>query len=87
MTVAQRVLDSESGPDLVLEGLVRPPKTEQRLVSRARIVLLAADGKPRPAIATELGTWPERVSRWRIRYAGQRIEGLWQAPRPGPKRR
>jgi transposase len=69
----------------MLERLVRSPSSEHRLVERARIVLLAADGKATRAIAAELGTWPGRVSRWRMRYAAAGLAGLGDAPRPGPK--
>lgn len=69
----------------MLEHIVRSPSSEHRLVERARIVLLAADGQATRAIAAALGTWPGRVSRWRIRYAATGFAGLQDAPRPGPK--
>ena len=47
------------------------------------MVLLAADGRSTRSIATELDTWPGRVSRWRIRFAGDRVAGLSDKPRPG----
>ena len=71
----------------VLEGMVRSPKTEHGLVERARIVLLAAAGRSTRSIAAELGTWPGRVSRWRGRFARERLAGLHDRPRPGPKPR
>jgi DNA-binding CsgD family transcriptional regulator len=40
----------------MLESLVRLPKTEQRLAERARIVLLAAEGRSTRSIAQALGT-------------------------------
>src|SRR6266516_2622701 len=46
-----------------LEAMIRSPKTEHVLV-RARIVLLAAQGRSTRSIAAELDTWPGRVSRW-----------------------
>lgn len=67
----------------VLEGMVRSPKTEQGLSDRARIVLLAAEGRSTRSIALELDTWPGRVSRWRTRFAAQRLAGLEDRPRPG----
>lgn len=71
----------------VLESMVRSPKTEHGLVERARIVLLAAEGRSTRSIAAELGTWPGRVSRWRVRFARERLTGLGDRPRPGPKPR
>jgi transposase len=67
-----------------LEAMIRSPKTEHGIVERARIVLLAAEGRATRSIATELGTWPGRVSRWRKRFARERLAGLRDLPRPGP---
>lgn len=67
----------------VLEAMIRSPKTEHGTVERARIVLLAAQGRSTRSIANELGTWPGRVSRWRTRFAAQRLAGLHDLPRPG----
>ena len=67
-----------------LEAMIRSPKTEHGLVERARIVVLAAKGRSTRSIADELGTWPGRVSRWRTRFARQRLDGLRDLPRPGP---
>lgn len=51
------------------------------MVERARIVLLAAEGRSTRSI--ELGRWPGRISRWRIRFARDRLAGLHGLPRPG----
>ena len=67
----------------VLEAMIRSPKTEHGTVERARIVLLAAGGRSTRSIAAELGTWPGRVSRWRKRFASERLAGLRDLPRPG----
>ena len=66
-----------------LEAMIRSPKTEHGTVERARIVLLAAEGRSTRSIAAELGTWPGRVSRWRKRFASERLAGLHDLPRPG----
>src|SRR5918998_2951882 len=70
-----------------LETWVRAPTTEQRLVERARIVLLAADGMASRAIAREVGCARGVVSRWRVRFAKDRLAGLADAPRSGKPRR
>ena len=67
----------------VLEGMVRSPKTARALSERARMVLLAAEGRSTRSIAAELGCWPARVSRWRMRFAADRLAGLLDKPRPG----
>jgi transposase len=69
-----------------LEGWVRAKKTEQRIVRRARIVLLAADGMASRAIAREVGVMTGIVSIWRKRFAASGIAGLVDKPRPGAKR-
>ena len=43
---------------------------------RARIVLLAADGMASRAIGREVGCEPGTVSKWRVRYAKDRMAGL-----------
>src|SRR6202040_1208177 len=67
----------------VLEARVRAPTMEQRAVLRARIVLLAAEGRSTRSIARELGTMPRTVSCWRIRFAAQGLVGLEDKRRPG----
>jgi transposase len=57
--------------------------TEHRLVERARIILLAAEGLATREIARRLKTRPARVSKWRTRFAAQRITGLSDNPRSG----
>jgi len=68
-----------------LESWVSSGKTEQRLVWRAQIVLLAADGKASRAIAREIGVMPGVVSVWRKRFAADGLAGLKDKPRPGAK--
>src|SRR3954471_19693749 len=67
----------------VLEACCRSPMTLQRDLKRARIVLLAADGRRTRPIAKEVGVQPRIVSRWRHRYADHGLEGLQDKPRPG----
>jgi transposase len=68
-----------------LEGWVRASKSEQRMVRRARIVLLAADGVASRAIAREVGVTPGIASVWRTRFAASGIDGLDDKPRPGAR--
>jgi transposase len=71
----------------VLNQWVRSANTEQRLVLRSRIILLAAAGTTTRAIARELEVRPTTVSKWRTRFAQDRLLGLQDAPRPGAGRR
>jgi transposase len=59
-----------------LEGLARSTKTEYRLRQRARIVLLAADGVASRAIGRKVGCTTGTASKWRVRYARDRLAGL-----------
>ena len=65
----------------------RAGSTEHRFVERARIILRAAKGQSTHEIAAALNTRPARVSKWRRRFARQRLPGLADAPRTGPPRR
>ena len=66
-----------------LEAWARAPTSEQRLVERARIILLAADGLASRAIARELGCSRGAASKWRTRFAAARLVGLADRPRSG----
>jgi transposase len=73
-----------------LERWSRSRSTETRLVERARIVLLAADGRENQDIAAELGITRATVARWRVRFSARGIAGIEKdAPRGGrpPKAR
>jgi len=55
-----------------------------RAVERARIVLLAAEGRQDKEIAATLKITPKKVSRWRKRFLTLGLAGLERdAPRPG----
>lgn len=59
-----------------LREWLRLAEVYQRLAERAKIVLLAAEGKTTQEIAGTLGTRPARVSKWRTRFAAGRLHGL-----------
>jgi transposase len=68
----------------------RGHSTPARLVLRAKIVLLGAQGKLNKDIAVELHIMPNTVGRWRRRFADARLDGIRKdAPRGGriPRRR
>lgn len=71
----------------VLESAARRSSAPHRLVMRARIVLLAADGLPNCVIAARLGVCDDTVRKWRRRYSQQGLDGLADAPRPGRPRK
>jgi transposase len=66
-----------------LETLVRDRNTPQKVVWRARIVLLAGEGLRATEVAARVGTSTLTVRRWRRRYAQAGVEGLLKdATRP-----
>src|SRR3954453_17613176 len=73
-----------------LERWSRGRSTQARLVTRARVVLAAADGKQNKDVAAELNISRGAVARWRDRFAASGVAGIkTDAPRGGrpPKER
>ena len=67
-----------------LEAYARGRSVAQRLVERARIILLAAEGKQNDEIANQLDIGRHTVARWRVRFLNLGVAGLEKdAPRPG----
>ncbi len=69
-----------------LERTIRSRRSQVRDVFRAKIVVMAAEGKAGTTIAEELKTSTNTVSLWRRRFAEKRLEGLKDAPGRGSKR-
>ena len=73
-----------------LEALSRSTKSEARMRFRSRIVLLAASGTGTREIGRRLDCTTGTVSKWRVRYARDRLAGLDEtgnrgaAPKYGP---
>ena len=66
-----------------LERLVRDRNTPQKVVWRARIVLLAGEGLTAEGIAAAVGKSLLTVRRWRRRYVAKGVDGLLRdATRP-----
>ena len=68
----------------VLEQRSRARSLPARVVERARVVLLAAEGKQHKEIAEQLGISVQKAARWRARFLELGVGGLEKdAPRPG----
>ena len=77
------VLSKEERAELT--RLVRSKLTSVRLVARARMILLAADGLQNKAIAAQVAAGRVQVARWRERYARLRLAGIERdLPRGAP---
>ena len=68
----------------VLQGRLRATTTQQRDVVRARIILLASEGRSTRSVARMVGVMPRTVSLWRGRYARLGLAGLSDKVREGP---
>jgi transposase len=80
---AKIVLTADERDELM--RLVRSKLTSVRLVQRARIVVLAADGMQNKDIAQQLSVGRVQVARWRERYAQSRLSGIERdLPRGAP---
>jgi transposase len=64
----------------------RRQKSSQALALRCKIVLSCGEGQLSKDVAAELGVNPVTVSKWRHRFAEERLEGLADAPRVGAPR-
>jgi transposase len=78
-----RVLTVPDADRAELERRARSKAAPARVVERARIVLLAADGLTGAQIAVRAGCTEPTVVKWRRQYAERGLAGLEDAPRPG----
>jgi len=69
-----------------LEAWARRRKSAQALAERSRIVLCAAEGLKNTEIAERLGIQRGTATKWRSRFAAERLDGLVDEPRPGRPR-
>jgi transposase len=70
----------------VLHRNVARRKSAQQLVIRSRIVLACAEGKDNKSVAAEVGVTQQTVGKWRARFIADRLDGLYDEPRPGAPR-
>jgi transposase len=64
----------------------RRRKTAQALALRSRIILECATGIDSKCVAQQMSVAQQTVSKWRNRFATDRLDGLLDAPRPGAPR-
>jgi transposase len=79
----QAVVSLTPEEEQTLRRWARTGTSEHRLVERARVILLLNEGKTNLEIARQLNTRPARVSKWRQRFAKDRLDGLRDSERKG----
>lgn len=69
-----------------LERLARRSRSSPHQAFRAKVVLRCAAGLTNGEVATTMRTTRSTVGKWRSRFVEQRMEGLYDEPRPGVAR-
>jgi transposase len=69
-----------------LQSLAHRSRSAPVLARRARIVLACSEGRENKAVAPGLRVTPATVCKWRSRFVQDRLEGLYDEPRPGAPR-
>src|SRR6266508_1496335 len=69
-----------------LESLAHRSRSAAALARRARIILACAEGTDSKVVARRLHVTPATVCKWRGRFVTDRLDGLYDEPRPGAKR-
>jgi transposase len=69
-----------------LTSLANRSRTRPYLARRARLVLLCGDGLASHVVARKLHVRDQTVSKWRARFVRDRLDGLYDEPRPGAPR-
>lgn len=70
-----------------LERWARSRTVSHQLVLRSKIILACADGLGTGEVAAQLGVAQQTVSKWRKRFAQDRVAGLSDLPRPNVERK
>ncbi|MBI2829421.1 MAG: IS630 family transposase [Acidobacteria bacterium] len=69
-----------------LESLAHRSRSAPAMARRARIVLACAEGRNNKTVAHRLRLTSATVCKWRARFVRDRVDGLYDEPRPGAPR-
>ena len=83
MAAHAKRIEIAAGDRPVLQRWANARAAERRLVDRARIVLLAGEGRPASEIAERVGCSLPTVKTWRARYQREGLDGLRDRPKTG----
>jgi transposase len=70
-----------------LQSLAHRARSQALMARRARVVLACAEGLDNQAVAKKLRCSKGMVGKWRTRFLKGRLEGLYDEPRPGARRK
>ena len=70
-----------------LNSLAHRSRTAPHLARRARIILACGDGHTNKVVAKRLRMSQVTVCKWRARFVADRVDGLYDEPRPGTPRK
>jgi transposase len=69
-----------------LDSLAHRSRSAPHVARRARIILACAEGRATTTVAKRLHASATTVCKWRSRFLSDRIDGLYDEPRPGSPR-
>src|SRR6266849_4566417 len=69
-----------------LDSLAHRSRSAPHVARRARIILACAEGRDSKVVARRLHVTPATVCKWRGRFVRDRLDGLYDEPRPGAPR-
>ena len=69
-----------------LDSLAHRSRSASQLARRARIILACAEGRATTSVAKRLHVSATTVCKWRTRFLRDRVDGLFDEPRPGAPR-
>src|SRR5262245_8974685 len=69
-----------------LDSLAHRSRTAPHLARRARIILACAEGIDNRVVARRLRMSEVTVCKWRARFIRERLDGVYDEPRPGAPR-
>jgi len=80
-------LELSSEERAALEGMLKKATLPQAIATRARIVLMSAEGLSPADIVERLPCSKPNVGKWKRRFRDGGVEGLYDLPRPGAPRK